>query len=99
MKLRDHPKLGGKWPPKWGKTHIATPYKTHPRGEQGVLKKVEPYHHASSGHLTLFIKYEGEEHDAKISLNDIAFLRVLCNKLTECVGMPLPEIGSIELDF
>jgi hypothetical protein len=99
MKLREHPKLKGKWPPEWLETDDTHPCKTHPIGEQGVLKEVKQYIHGPSGHMTLLTRFKGEEHFGQIAFDDVTFLQVLFTKLTACVRLRLEEIGSVDLDF
>lgn len=100
MKLRDHPKVKGEWPPEWHPSNPRAPrYHKTPIGEQGVLKEVRKYSHptSGSGHLALLITCEEEEYCGQIDLNDRDLLQALFNKLKECVEMPLQKIG--DLDF
>lgn len=102
MKLREHPKLRGKWPPRWHKVHLTSSSTKHPMAEQGVLKDVKgPYTHGPWGHLALVIEYEGQEYTGQIGLDDVAFVQALFDKLKiACPDeMSLQDVGSIDLDF
>ena len=102
MKLRDHPKIKGKWPCRWNAVNpITSSRKSGLQGEQGELKEVKgPFIHGPSGHLALVIEYQGDEWTAQISLNDKVLLQALFSKLVTAsnVGMSLQEVGDIDLD-
>ena len=99
--LRNHPKMtwGGRpsWPPRlttgWGETSRAC--------EEGVLHGVELLATDTIDpiRLKLAIKYECDVHSVLVCCDDPDFLSPLYEKLKQCVGQPMLEIGSSEIDF
>ncbi len=98
IKLRDHPKLKGKWPPEWYPNHpIASHNKTRPQGEQGTLKDVRRHWYGPEGHLTLIVDYGGELYHGQIPLDDEVFCQHLLSALASCLGMSIQDIGNVEM--
>ena len=99
MKLRDHPlmtRLSGvkAWPPLW--VDICGPAFGRPRGEVGILKKVETHQHIENG-LFLWIDYEGREYVGMMHFDDPAFCREINGLLLQNIGSTIEQIGDIDL--
>ena len=108
MKLRDHPKLLNKWPPK-----LRTLPSSFGRGDKfmtavasaGVLKAVEMelVQGTTSSILVLtIIERQGEEPQRSaivFSTTDAEFRDHLLQTLTGCEGKTIQQIGDQEIDY
>jgi hypothetical protein len=102
MKLRDHPKLRGKWPPRWREVHHVSPRSKLPVGEEGILMAVKgPYIHGPKGHLSLIIGFDGEEYCGQIGFDagplSQALLAVFRSASDD--NMPVRDIGGVDLQL
>jgi len=51
-----------------------------------------------SARLKLVSEYEGGAHSGLLFLDDLSFMERLYPKLRECIGLPIQEIGDLEID-
>ncbi|HUY14268.1 MAG TPA: hypothetical protein VMX16_11665 [Terriglobia bacterium] len=103
MKLREHPKLKGKWPPQWEINQVDGPVSPNPEGEQGVLKDVKRYWLESRGHLALFIRHNGQRYLGQMEFNDKPFQEALYTELIaelkRCDSIPIEKVGDLDIGF
>jgi hypothetical protein len=98
MKLREHPLMicGGmlNWPPIWLWT--GGEKNERPRGEVGVLIRVEP---SVLAHRSLFltIQYNNGEYMGCLSFDDAAFCREIYNLLKGLYRHSISEIGELNI--
>lgn len=87
------------WPPTWGGSY--RPGQKFAHGEVGDLIEVKLIETSlnSPNHLTLEAKYEGETISGDIRLDDPSLLEPLYQRLRECTGRSIREIGDLEIDF
>lgn len=105
MKLREHPKLKGKWPPagNWGTTFApGTRSPRTPLSEEGILVGVRKVERGISPpdrpYLVLTIEYGGSHFSGDLKLDDPELLNVVYAALQEnCIGKPLVEVGDCNL--
>ena len=94
MKLRDHPKLHGRWPPYFRGTHL--PGAKSPVTEDDVLVSVELFPPKT---LLLQTQFRGDTHFRQLFVTSCEFARKLCGHLGENVGHTVGEIGAADVDF
>src|SRR5215217_6934323 len=99
MKLRDHrlmTRISGvcAWPPLWVDTR--GPGHKKPRGEVGYLKRVET-HAAIANGLFLWTEYEGQTYIGMMHFDDLAFCNEIARVLQHHLGVPISDIGDIDL--
>jgi hypothetical protein len=98
MKLREHPLMicGGmlNWPPIWLWT--GGEKNERPRGEVGVLIRVEPSVLADRS-LFLTIQYNNGEYMGCLSFDDAAFCREIYNLLKGLYRHSISEIGELNI--
>jgi hypothetical protein len=99
MMLRDHPFMQHhglrSWPPVW--TWIDGSDKKSPRGEIGILRRVEPSKISPTERCFLYIEHEGSEYVACLVFEDPAFCNQIIILLQGCCDRPIAEIASIDL--
>jgi hypothetical protein len=101
MKLRVHPKLKN-WPPQWGGSYRHDDQFLSSGSEDAVLEHAIILGPDRLGpeRLQVAVEYEGNEHKGTLLSDDPAFLLQLSRKLSkECLGRPMREIGSLDIDF
>lgn len=98
MKLREHPLMicGGirNWPPIW--LWIGGEKNERPRGEVGVLIRVEPSV-IEIKRLFLTIQYNESEYMGCLSFDDAAFCREIYNLLKGLYRHSILEIGELDI--
>jgi hypothetical protein len=98
MKLREHPLMmrGGilNWPPIWLWT--GGEKNERPRGEVGVLIRVEPSV-VEVRSLFLTIQYNDSEYMGSLSFDDAAFCREIYNLLKGLYRHSIAEIGELDI--
>jgi hypothetical protein len=80
------------WPPQWW-------FSDERAGEEGVLKNVQLRYDQRPMCLSVVATHLDESRHGIIILEDSAQLEILCQKLKENLGMPLLEIGDLEIDI
>ena len=100
VKLRDHDKMKGLWPPKFEGPHGFWD-KEHPGEEWGDLiqvKYVEP--REDQPFVKLIVHWDDVDFRSVICSEDTAFLKRLCQTLRERgLGKTLEEVGNLQVDF
>ena len=100
VKLRDHDKMKGLWPPKFEGPHGFWD-KEHPGGEWGDLiqvKWVEP--RGDQPFVKLIVHWDNVDFRSVICSENTAFLKRLCQTLRERgLGKTLEEVGNLQVDF
>jgi hypothetical protein len=99
MKFRDHPLMTRKsgvraWPPLW--VHVSGPPLGRPRGEIGVLKRVEKHPDIIEG-LFLWIDYQDESYIGMMYFDDPSFCFALHKILAQSIGWSIVEIGNLDI--
>jgi hypothetical protein len=98
MKLREHPLMvcGGirNWPPIW--LWIGGENNERPRGEVGVLIRVEPSV-VELKKLFLTIQHNDSEYVGCLSFDDAAFCREIYNLLKGLYRHSILEIGELDI--
>jgi hypothetical protein len=96
MQLRQHPLMSYRgsrvWPPIWVSVESAE----RARGEVGLLKEVRCYP-SKGGETYLIIDHEGAQYAGCLLLEDKVFCEQLSNFLQNYRGMPIKEIGSLNI--
>ncbi len=94
--LRRHPKIH--WPPVWSGS--SGPDTEIPVGEQGVLKVVQRVtaDPTAVARLLLRVEHDGGEFWSFLQCDDAVFLSRLHLKLKQCIGKPMREIGSLDIE-
>ena len=100
MHLRAHPEMiwrgKDRWPPVWngpsGELLI---------GEEGILRDIELIEDNPIAPVLvrLVMECEGKEYSGVIPLHDGNFAFLLYEKAKACRGLPLSDIGNLEIDF
>jgi hypothetical protein len=97
MRLRDHPKLSGKWPPIWNP--LQSP------GVRGLRKvygerpsRLLAAREAESS-IVLKVLHENNEFTGHLPIDDADFRKKLLQKLNKNIRRSIRSIGSIYLDF
>lgn len=102
MQLRNHPEMkwrgDSNWPPRWGGGYERDAIR--PQGEEGILESVEIEGPdlKSSRHLRLTMRYRHVDYHAILHFDNPEFIPQLFEKLRKCNGMPLSEVGGIEIE-
>src|SRR5262245_61937413 len=100
MLLRDHPLISyhrsPTWPPLWVSTDPSN-YVRPPRGEIGILKKVEPSDILPANRFYLRIDHEGSSYIGCLLIEDEAFCQRVVELLRGCINRPISEIGSLDV--
>ncbi len=100
MELRKHPRMTCQgrpnWPPEWNGTY--GPNNPLPRGEVGILTRVEP---ATSllklPHCIIVIQWNEQEYLASLYFDEEEFLQKVVGLLHSRLGRPIVEIGSLDI--
>jgi len=101
--LRTHPKVryhGARtWPPDWGGTYDGSTQ--IPLGEQGQLEDVSVAERDLIGpeRLDLTITYGGRKHSGQVWVDDLTLVPRLYDVLKKHIGLPIQEIGQLEVDL
>ena len=84
------------WPPTWSGPH--GPNNPLPVGEVGVLTRVESStSSACSPHCILVMHWNNQDYFGSLFFDDLSFLEQFCELLRRHVGLPIAEIGNLEL--
>ena len=96
MHLRDHPTLLGfyRWPPTW--VDYQGPSEATPKGELGVLRKVQCYSY-NSRVIFLTIEFDGCEYMGCLVMEFEVLGAYVGLLLEDCLGMSIDSIGSLEV--
>lgn len=102
VKLRDHEKMKGLWPPK-----IEGPHgfwdKHHPGGEWGDLvqvKWIDPNRKGELPFIKLIVQWDNVDFKSVLCSEDTAFLKQLYQTLRERgTGKTLEDVGNLPVDF
>jgi hypothetical protein len=69
----------------------------HPRGEVGVLKKVQPAIGGSLDRCFLFIEYNGGRYLGCLFVTDWVFCRQTVSLLKDHVGEEISAVGALDV--
>lgn len=100
MKLRKHPRMTclgcPNWPPEWKGPY--GPDNPLPRGEEGILIRVEPASSIlSTPHCIVVMQWNDQEYIACWYFDEEDFLKEIVSLLRNCLGRPIAEIGSLDV--
>src|SRR5215475_2585474 len=99
MLLREHPlfRYHGmlSWPPVW--TWIAGGDNKHPRGEVGILKRVEKSEVQPANRCFLYIDYEDSIYVGCLLCSDQGFCNSVIRVLEANLNKPIAQIGSLDI--
>ena len=99
MLLRDHPlfRYHGihSWPPVW--TWAGGLDNTYPKGEIGILRKVELSNILPADRCFLYIEYEGSSYIGCLLFDDSTFCGQIAKLLHSYCNCPIADIGSLDL--
>ena len=99
MLLREHPlfRYHGmhSWPPVW--TWMGGGDNKHPRGEVGILKRVEKSNVLPADRCFLHIDYENSSYIGCLLCADYAFCTQIVRILEANLNKPIAEIGSLDI--
>jgi len=99
MLLREHPLFSyhgmHSWPPVW--TWMAGGYDWRPRGEVGILRRVEKPKVLPANKCFLYIDYEDASYIGCLLCSDHAFCSQIVRILEAHLNKTIAEIGSIDL--
>ena len=93
MRIRDLQWKGvAAWPPEWW-------FSDADAGEAGCLKDVQLRSDQKLLCISIVASHLDDFRNGVILLEDPAHLERLFQKLKECIGRPLQEIGDLKIDF
>jgi len=100
MELRKHPRMTclgqASWPPDWKGPY--GPDKPLPRGEAGVLLRVEPASKIlTSPHCIVVMQWNDQEYIGSLQLDEEEFFQKIVGLLRSCIGRPIEEIGGMDV--
>ena len=97
--LREHPLFNyhgmHSWPPVW--TWMGGDSDKRPRGEVGILRRVEKSNLPQTDRCFLFIDYEGSSYIGCLLCSDHAFCSQIVRILQVHLNKTIAQIGSIDL--
>ncbi len=97
-KIRQHPQLRDSWPPgDWGGANAPARGDKYLIGENADATSTGVS--MRSDRITLEVKYEDNTLSGSIMCEDQAFRERLHAFLSQHIGLSLPEIGDLEIDF
>jgi hypothetical protein len=69
-----------------------------PKGEVGVLIKVEPASkYLTAAHCLLVIQWNTQEYFGALFFDDESFAQRICNLLTSHLGSPMSVLGNLDI--
>ncbi len=80
------------WPPEWSMSDRQAV-------EEGVLQAVQLRHVLSTRLISIEVNHLGDCRKGIIIMENPAGLELVFDKLRENLGMPLAEIGNLDIDF
>lgn len=83
------------WPPVWVCLDAERPQ--HMYGELGILKEVKRYETANS--LFLVMEHDALPYMGCVLIDDQAFRKQMSDFLESCVGMTIPDIGDLNVNY
>ena len=99
MLLREHPLFSyhgmHSWPPVW--TWMSGGYDSHPRGEVGVLRRVEKDNIPTANRCFLFIDYEDSTYIGCLLCSDPGFCKSIVRVLEAHLNKTIAEIGGLDI--
>ena len=99
MSLRGHPLFSYRgmhsWPPVW--TWTSGRDNKHPRGEVGILKRVEKSNVLPADRCFLYIDYEGSYYIGCLLCSDHAFCSQIVRILEANLNKAIAQIGSLDI--
>ena len=99
MLLRNHPlfRYHGvlSWPPVWTWTDGVEHHR--PKGEIGILRKVEPSNILPANRCFLYIEHEGSLYIGCLLFDDSSFCGQVTILLKNHCNRPISEIGSLDI--
>ena len=98
MLLRDHPLMAyhgvRNWPPIW--TWASGLENNRPKGEIGILTKVELSNILPADRCFLYVEHEGSSYIGCLLTDDSAFCAQVARLLESYCNRPIAEIGSLD---
>ena len=99
MFLRNHPLMRyrglASWPPAW--TWIGGGENKRPRGEIGILRKVNLSIISPADRCFLYIDHHGSSYVGCLLIDDHGFCHQIVTLLQEHLDRPIAEIASLDL--
>ena len=99
MPLRAHPLFRyhnvPTWPPVW--TWTGGLKKDRPKGEIGILRRVELSNILPAERYFLYIEYQGESYIGCLMSDDSTFCDQVAKLLQNHCNRPIAEIGSLDI--
>src|SRR5262245_27706760 len=99
MLLREHPLFSyhgmHSWPPVW--TWMGGGNDKRPRGEVGILRRVEKSNALPANRCFLYIDYEDSSYIGCLLIDDNAFCRQIVELLLANRNKTIADIGSLDL--
>jgi len=84
------------WPPDWKGPY--GPDKPLPRGEAGVLVRVEAASNIlTNPHCIIVMQWNDQEYIGSLHLDEEEFFQKIVSLLRSCVGRPIAEIGGLDV--
>jgi hypothetical protein len=96
MQLRKHPLMSYRGSPVWPPLWVSVESAKKPRGEVGLLRQVRCYPD-KAGEAYLIIEHEGAQYAGCLLLDDKIFCERLGKFLSDCCGMHIKDIGSLDI--
>jgi hypothetical protein len=98
VELRSHPKMAyqgrSNWPPVWS----GPSGPDMPKGEVGVLIKVEAASkYLTAAHCLLVINCNNQEYFGALFFDDENFAQHICNLLRGHLGSPMSVLGALDI--
>jgi hypothetical protein len=98
VELRSHPKMSYQGRPNWPPAWSGPSGSDIPKGEVGVLIKVEgASKYLTAPHCFLVIHWNNQEYFGALFFDDENFADTICNLLTAHLGSPMSVLGGLDL--
>ena|SRR5215471_2424477 len=100
MKLRDHPHMSSNglrtWPPCW--LCVYGKNKAVEQNEIGALTRAS-FHALGKSRIMLWMQNGNGEYSSYLYFDDYQFCLKAYERLRDCIGKPIEEVGDLELDI
>jgi hypothetical protein len=98
VELRIHPKMRYQGRPNWPPAWSGPSGSDIPKGEAGVLIKVEAASkYLSAPHCVLIIQWNNHEYFGALFFDDETFGKEICNLLARHLGSPMAVVGGLDI--
>ena len=100
MKLRDHPLMSSDgfrtWPPSW--LCVYGTNKTIEQNEIGILTRAS-FHALGKSRIMLWMQNGNGGYSASLYIDDYQFCLKVYERLKDCIGKSIEDVGDLELDI